>query len=122
MDYFKTKRELNNRQQDDSCAGAPKPERGMINGAVSAKAAVGSQSSFFMSSPTPPKKSNAVHDVTLCNPSPPAIGDQIGKELRSLYNDVMAQPVPDRFLELLNRLEPRPISPETKSGGSGESE
>jgi hypothetical protein len=33
------------------------------------------------------------------------IGEHIGKELRDLYEDVVAQPVPDRFLELLNQLE-----------------
>lgn len=32
-------------------------------------------------------------------------GDVIGKELQSLYDDVVAQPVPDRFLSLLNQLE-----------------
>ncbi len=33
------------------------------------------------------------------------IGEQIGRELRGLYADVVSQPVPDRFLDLLNRLE-----------------
>jgi hypothetical protein len=33
------------------------------------------------------------------------IGEHIGRELRNLYDDVVAQPVPDRFLDLLNRLE-----------------
>ena len=32
-------------------------------------------------------------------------GDVIGKELQILYDDVVAQPVPDRFLNLLNMLE-----------------
>lgn len=32
-------------------------------------------------------------------------GDVIGKELQTLYDDVVAQPVPDRFLNLLNMLE-----------------
>jgi hypothetical protein len=31
--------------------------------------------------------------------------EHIGKELRGLYAEVVAQPVPDRFLELLNKLE-----------------
>lgn len=39
------------------------------------------------------------------------VGEQIGEQLRSLYEDVLNQPVPDRFLELLNRLESDPISP-----------
>ncbi len=33
------------------------------------------------------------------------IGEHIGRELRGLYADVVSQPVPDRFLDLLNRLE-----------------
>ncbi len=33
------------------------------------------------------------------------LGEHIGKELRELYAEVVAQPVPDRFLELLNKLE-----------------
>lgn len=37
-------------------------------------------------------------------------GDAIGKELQSLYDDIVAQPVPDRFLNLLNRLEKNVLS------------
>jgi hypothetical protein len=36
--------------------------------------------------------------------------EQIGQQLRSLYEDVLNQPVPDRFLELLNKLETDTIS------------
>lgn len=39
------------------------------------------------------------------------VGEQIGEQLRNLYEDVLNQPIPDRFLELLNRLEGDPISP-----------
>jgi hypothetical protein len=35
----------------------------------------------------------------------PEISDQIGRQLRSVYNDVLAQPVPDRFLDLLKDLD-----------------
>ena len=35
----------------------------------------------------------------------PEIGDQIGRQLRSVYNDILAQPVPDRFLDLLKNLD-----------------
>lgn len=38
------------------------------------------------------------------------IGEQIGKELRVLYEEVVTQPIPDRFLELLNELEKTTIS------------
>lgn len=31
--------------------------------------------------------------------------DQIGLNLRSVYDDILAQPVPGRFLELLRQLE-----------------
>lgn len=38
----------------------------------------------------------------------PRLGDDsqafIGSKLRELYDDVVAEPVPDRFLELLNKL------------------
>jgi hypothetical protein len=33
------------------------------------------------------------------------VKDHIGRQLRALYNEVASQPVPDRFMELLDRLE-----------------
>lgn len=42
---------------------------------------------------------------------PPArtdVADQIGLGLRSVYNDVLSQPVPDRFFDLLKQLERAP--------------
>lgn len=33
------------------------------------------------------------------------IAEQIGLQLRSIYDDVLAQPVPGRFLDLLQQLE-----------------
>jgi hypothetical protein len=33
------------------------------------------------------------------------IQDQLGKQLRDFYQDVLTEPVPDRFIELLNKLE-----------------
>ena len=38
------------------------------------------------------------------------VGEHIGRELRELYDDVLAQPVPDRFLSLLNKLDASAIS------------
>jgi len=35
----------------------------------------------------------------------PEIVDQIGLHLRSVYDDILSQPVPGRFLELLKQLE-----------------
>jgi Anti-sigma factor NepR len=39
----------------------------------------------------------------------PQISDIIGRRLRNYYDEVAAQPVPDRFLELLERLEARSL-------------
>lgn len=36
-----------------------------------------------------------------------AIQERIGDNLRALYDDLMQQPVPDRFVDLLDRLEGR---------------
>ncbi|WP_245411988.1 NepR family anti-sigma factor [Methylocella silvestris] len=33
------------------------------------------------------------------------MADEIGVSLRSVYNDVLSQPVPDRFFDLLRQLE-----------------
>ena len=33
------------------------------------------------------------------------IGERIGSELRALYGEVLCEPLPDRFCELLGRLE-----------------
>lgn len=38
-------------------------------------------------------------------PAQPEIHDLIGQRLRSFYDEVAQQPVPDRFVELLNQLE-----------------
>ncbi|MFA6206240.1 NepR family anti-sigma factor [Methylocystis sp. H62] len=48
--------------------------------------------------------------------------DSIGKELRNLYDDVAAQPVPDRFLKLLNQLETNVLSSPATSSAPRKSE
>lgn len=48
--------------------------------------------------------------------SKPEIADQIGLQLRSVYDDILAQPVPGRFLDLLRQLEG---SPEIRSSKDG---
>jgi hypothetical protein len=48
------------------------------------------------------------------------VGEYIGRELRSLYDDVVAQPVPDRFLMLLNKLESESLSAGEESGRPGD--
>jgi hypothetical protein len=35
----------------------------------------------------------------------PNVKDHIGRQLRALYDEVASQPVPDRFMELLDRLD-----------------
>lgn len=49
-------------------------------------------------------------------------GDVIGKELQNLYDDVVAQPVPDRFLSLLNQLEKNALSLDASSRAPRERE
>jgi len=50
-------------------------------------------------------------DLSLRDPSLPeptldrTVQDRIGHELRAMYADLERQPIPERFLELLNRLE-----------------
>jgi Anti-sigma factor NepR len=38
-------------------------------------------------------------------PNQPEIYDLIGQRLRTFYDEVAQQPVPDRFMDLLNQLE-----------------
>jgi len=49
-------------------------------------------------------------------------GDAIGKELQNIYDDLVAQPVPDRFLNLLNQLEKNMISSGVSNSAPGERE
>jgi len=35
---------------------------------------------------------------------PPEIQGQIGKQLREVYGKLLAEPLPDKFIELLNQL------------------
>jgi hypothetical protein len=49
-------------------------------------------------------------------------GDAIGKELQNLYDDLVAQPVPDRFVNLLNQLEKNMVSSGLSNGAPGERE
>ena len=44
------------------------------------------------------------------------IADQVGVHLRSVYDDVLAQPVPGRFLELLRQFESASSSRLSKDG------
>ena len=46
---------------------------------------------------------------------------KIGEKLKALYDDVVRQPVPDRFMDLLAELDkaPVPLRAEAVSAGSG---
>lgn len=48
------------------------------------------------------------------------VSEYIGRELREIYDDVLAQPVPDRFLALLNKLDAGAISAAQTAGRPGE--
>lgn len=44
-------------------------------------------------------------------------GSQIGKKLRAQFDEVLGEPVPDRFVDLLNKLEAAEKKP-AKDGGN----
>jgi hypothetical protein len=52
-------------------------------------------------------KNNKTEKIEKMNhaPTQPEIYDLIGQRLRSFYDEVAQQPVPDRFVDLLNQLE-----------------
>jgi len=35
----------------------------------------------------------------------PQVQDHIGRQLRAVYDDLLSQPVPDRFKELMDKLD-----------------
>jgi hypothetical protein len=48
--------------------------------------------------------------------SKPEIVEQIGLRLRGCYNDVLMQPIPDRFIDLLSQLEAGvPVGPQQEA-------
>jgi hypothetical protein len=67
---------------------------------------------------TPALRDGAICRSTMGRPSND-IGEQIGRELRGLCADVIFQPVPDRFLDLLDRLEATAIPSSAGSKASG---
>jgi len=50
-------------------------------------------------------KKNAKMKKIPAGPAKPLVSDLIGQRLRTYYDEVAKQPVPDRFLDLLNQLE-----------------
>jgi hypothetical protein len=58
--------------------------------------------------PQPPSASGVEDDVSPTSDAKkrvPDVKDHIARQLRALYDDVAGQPVPDRFMDLLNRLD-----------------
>ncbi|MFM8701020.1 MAG: NepR family anti-sigma factor [Hyphomicrobiales bacterium] len=41
----------------------------------------------------------------------PSFQDHIGQELRAMYDEVLQQPIPDRFIELLKALDEKADKP-----------
>jgi hypothetical protein len=64
------------------------------------------------------KRGPIPNDSRAC-PESRGVSEHIGKGLRDLYGDTLAQPVPERFLELLNRLEASTMSPLHKAKRPG---
>src|SRR5208283_724361 len=53
----------------------------------------------------PSRRGNFGGSQMRSKPSPQQkISEQIGKELRAIYDDVLHEPIPDRFLALVDRL------------------
>jgi|APFre7841882630_1041343.scaffolds.fasta_scaffold09485_2 hypothetical protein len=64
-------------------------------------------------------KRGSIPNDPFAGPENRGVSEHIGKGLRELYGDMLSQPVPDRFLELLNRLEASTMSPLTKAKRPG---
>lgn len=66
----------------------------------------------------------AWHEPTVANASSENVQAQIGMQLRAVYETMIAQPIPDRFVELLERLERERANPksgpERGEGSTGE--
>lgn len=50
----------------------------------------------------------------------PEVSAAIGRQLRTMYDHLMKEPVPDRFLDLISKLETKPgTSPASGPAGEG---
>jgi anti-sigma factor NepR-like protein len=54
---------------------------------------------------TPEQPSDPGVDDSVVKKRVPDVKDHIARQLRALYDEVAGQPVPDRFMDLLNRLD-----------------
>ncbi len=67
---------------------------------------------FRSGSPEADKRAGAADGPRLRQRQPKQddIADQIAQQLRCIYHDVLKQPIPDRFVDLLRELESKPAS------------
>lgn len=66
------------------------------------------------------KKPAPTSESVMQVPAHPQVSDLIGRRLRSYYDEIAKQPVPDRFLDLLQQLESTEAS-KRKAGRNGNS-
>ena len=67
-----------------------------------------------------PVRISAIAGVRARKAPKPEIIEQVGLRLRGVYNDVLMQPIPDRFLDLLRKLEAdAPAQPQQMAGNTG---
>jgi Anti-sigma factor NepR len=60
------------------------------------------------------KRKKVTDVMTHAHMAEPLASDLIGQRLRGFYDEIAKQPVPDRFLDLLKRLEAKDNPEETK--------
>ena len=60
------------------------------------------------------KSKDKKRDIMQRSASGPEISDLIGQRLRSFYDEASKQPIPDRFLDLLKKLEASTLPEEDK--------
>ena len=100
MRRFVVKRQLIG---EDKLQGDDKPDKDKMNMDATAASAT--------SSVTP-----VAFGARRVKPLAPDLQAQIGRRLMALYDDVLQQPVPDRFRQLLNELDQKTGLPEAKRG------
>lgn len=84
-------------------AESPKPARSEKSGPAKDRKEAGKRSEAEIMS-LPPSRTRIAG-------AKPEIIDQIGQQLGRVYNDVLKQPVPERFLDLLQALEAGATTP-----------
>ena len=61
--------------------------------------------------PDPTATRQAVFEACEGEAKAAEIGERIGRELRAMFEDVVAEPVPEKFRALLEKLERKPRQP-----------